>query len=123
MTTNNPYYEYKITAKTIIQTAASLWAETDAICIKQFMLAVCKCATKPAFVRDIDGYLTAAAILNYAELKNSPQFLALERVARFANYASLDLIEKQLRDALGEPIDNKKSAMLDELLNALSAQN
>lgn len=124
MTKNNPYYEYKITSEKIVNTASSLWLGHEMnICERQFFLALCDCATRSDFVRNINGYLAAMAFQTYAEPKNSPQFLAMERLARYSNLASLDLIDKELRNALGESLSSRQTSMLDELLNALGEQN
>ena len=120
---NNPYFEYKTTAETIVKTASSLWLDQDGIVEKEFFIAVCACATKPAFVRNIKGYLMAMAFQTYGEPKNSPQYSAMERLARYANLASLDLIDKELRNALGESLSSRQTSMLDEFLNALGEQN
>ena len=90
---------------------------------KDFFVAICKCATRSDFVRNIKGYLTAMAFLTFGEPKNSPQFQAMERLARYSNLASLDLIDKELRNALEESLTSLQNSMLDELLNALGEQN
>lgn len=121
---NNPYIEYKITAETIVNAASSLWLNHEMnIAENDFFVAICKCATRSDFVRNINGYLTAMAFQTYGEPKNSPQYSAMGRLARYANIASLDLIDKELRNALGESLSSRQTSMLDELLNALGEQN
>lgn len=121
---NNPYYEYKITAETIVKTASSLWLGREMnISGREFFIAVCKCALHSDFIRNVNGYLTAAAFLTCAEPKNSPQYSALERLARYSNIASLDLLSKELRQTIGaSSLSSCQTSMLDELLSALGSQ-